>query len=383
VTDRPQPALARATRVALIGLGEAGATIHLPALLGIADVDVVGAVDPDETRRRDASTRLGIPVFADLGELLATPKPDLVIIASPPALHAAHCIAAMNAGADVLCEKPFAASVHEGRDVLACAAAAGRRIAVNHEFRAMPVFRDVIAAVRADAWGPSVVQVWQAIDHNPAGERGWRGQLRRRGLYEAGVHLVDLAVQLFGEMPHAVSATFAAGDDGESAADAIVLAALEFSRGRLAQLVQCRVHRGDRQYLEVRADTRDASFRASFGGRARLTAGFLRSGRPHVALERGASGIAWLERGADRRVLSRNGGMPLVTATRDVIRACVATLRTDAPLPFPATDGVDALRIVAAAYRAAELGRTVALDGPDREATESMPLAGTAEVSTP
>src|SRR5262249_37084813 len=162
-----------------------------------------------------------IPVFADVVELLAKPRPDLVIVASPPALHAAHCIAAMNAGADVLCEKPFTASVREGRDVLARAAAAGRPIAVNHEFRTMRVIGDATACASVTGRRPSVHQVGQATDHAPAGERGWRGQLKRRGLYEAGVHLVDLAVQLFGEMPLAVSATFAGGDDGESAADAI------------------------------------------------------------------------------------------------------------------------------------------------------------------
>ena len=375
MTDGLHSGVGRATRVAVIGLGEAGTTIHLPALRGLADVDIVGAADPDEKRRRGASARHGIPVFRDLVELLAQSRPELVIVASPPALHAAHCVAAMDAGADVLCEKPFTASVREGRDVVARAVAAGRQIAVNHEFRTMPVFRDVIAAARADRQGPVVVQVWQAIDHDSSGESGWRGQLRRRSLYEAGVHLVDLALQLFGETPHAVSATFAPAAEGASAVDAIVLVTLEFSRGRLAQLVQCRVHRGDRQYLEVRVDTRDASFRASFGGRARLTAGFLRSAWPHVAFERGASGLAWVERGAKRRMLSRNGGTPLVTATRDVIRACIGTLRTGAPLPFPATDGLDSLRVVAAAYRASELGRAVPLDGPDGEAIESMSLA--------
>ena len=375
MTDRPRSRAGRATRVAVIGLGEAGATIHLPALRQLAEVEIVGAADPDEKRRREASARLGVPVFGDTGELLAKIAPELVIVASPPALHAGHCIAAMDAGADVLCEKPFAASVREGRDVLAHAVAAGRQIAVNHEFRAMPVFRDVIAAARADGQGPALVQVWQAIDHDPSGETGWRGQLRRRSLYEAGVHLVDLALQLFGETPSAVSATLARAVNGASAADAIVVAALEFSRGRLAQLVQCRVHRGDRQYLEVRADTGGASYRASFGGRARLTAGLLRSARPHVALERGASGLAWVERGAKRHVLSRNGGTPLVAATRDVIRACIDTLRTGVPLPFPAIDGVDCLRVVAAAYRAAELGHVVPLDGPDGEAAQSLSLA--------
>jgi predicted dehydrogenase len=362
-------------RVAVIGLGEAGATIHLPALRGLDDVVVVGAADPDAQRRRDATARAKISGFTDVAELLASTSPQLVIVASPPALHAQHCIAAMEAGADVLCEKPFAASVQEGRALIAHAAAIGRRISVNHEFRAMPIYRDLIAKVRADAGGPVVVQVWQLIDHSPSGERGWRGQLRRRSLYEAGVHLVDIALRLFGETPRAVSATFAAPIEGGAAADAVGLVTLEFSGGRLAQLMQCRVHRGDRQYLEVRADTSDGSFRASFGGRARVTAGLLRSTRPHVAFERAGSGLAWRERGASRSVFSRNGRSPLVTATRDVIRSCVAATAAGVTSAYPAADGVETLRVVSAAYLAADLGRVVALDGPDREELESMPLA--------
>jgi len=367
VTDGIRDEARHPTRVAVIGLGEAGATIHLPALQRVSDVVIVGAADPVESRRNAAASKFGIPVFANPAELLSATRPDLVIVASPPSLHAEHCIVAMDAGADVLCEKPFAASVAEARDILAHADAKGRQIAVNHEFRAMPIFRDLIETVRKESRGPALVQVWQAVSQRPAGEVGWRGQLKRRSLYEAGVHLVDLALQLFGESPYSVSAAFASATGSSSAPDAIVLVTLRFSGGRLAQLVQRRVHRGDRQYLEVRADTADASYRASFGGRARLTAGLLRSARPHLSLERGASGIAWKEQGASRAVFSQNASRPLISATADVIRSCIDAVRTGRPMPFPASDGLETLRVIAAAYTSADLGRSVELDGPDMQ----------------
>ncbi len=361
------------TRVGIIGLGEAGTTIHLPALRGVEGVQVVGAADPDKNRRAAAS-QSGVPVFGDASELFSQARPEFVIVASPPALHARHCVASMEAGAHVLCEKPFAASVREARELIARASGLGRTISVNHEFRAMPIFRDLISQVRNDGSGPVVAQLWQLINHNPASETGWRGALRRRALYEAGVHLVDVALQLFGETPSVVRATFSSG--GESgAADSIVLATLEFSGGRLCQLTQCRMHRGDRQYLEVRADTANASYRASFGGRARLTAGLLRSTRPHVAVERAGSGIAWREQGAARAVFARNGGSPLVASTRSVIQACLAAIAQGKPSPFPATDGLESLRVIAAAYLSADIGRAVALDGPERDSLEALPLA--------
>ena len=360
------------TRVGIVGLGEAGATIHLPALRGLADVAIAGVADPDPSRHGPA-TAAGIPSFASLDHMLRDVHPDVVIVASPPALHAAHCRAAMAAGADVLCEKPFAASVQEARSLLSEAERMSRRLWVNHEFRAMPVFRDVIAAARGDGSGPVVAQLWQMIDHNPASEKGWRGSLRRRALYEAGVHLVDIALQLFGETPRTVRASFAGA--GAGGADAVVLVTLEFSRGRLCQLVQCRVHKGDRQYLEVRADTGSASLRASFGGRARVAVGFLRSTRPTLAFERGGSGVAWRESGAARDALSRNGGAPLVTSTRDVIRDCLAARASKARGAYDAAHGVAALRVIAAAYHSADTGRTVRLDEGLEPAVESLPLA--------
>lgn len=362
------------TRVALVGLGEAGGTIHLPALRGMRGVEFVGAADPDEHRRRDAQRR-GVAVFADSARLLSDARAELVIVASPPALHARHCEEALSAGADVLCEKPFAASVAEARRIVEHARRLGRRVFVNHEFRAMPIYRELLTRARDDPGGVVVAQVWQAIHHDPASESGWRRQLRRRALYEAGVHLVDVALQLFGETPRAVRASFASGA-GASGADAIVLATLEFSRGRLCQITQCRTHRGDRQYLEVRADTNIASYRASFGGRARVSAGMLRSTRPHLAVERAGSGLAWEERGAARAVFARNGGMPLVTATREVIRACIAASQEGSAGGFPAADGIEALRVIAAAYLSQDLGRVVELDGAERVRVESLPLAG-------
>jgi predicted dehydrogenase len=365
------------TRVGIVGLGEAGISIHLPALRAMDGVVVVGAADASEQQRQRVAARERVPVFTSTRELMTEAKPQLVIVATPPAVHAEHCITALEGGADVLCEKPLAASVQQARAVAERAVAVGRSLYVNHEFRAMPVFRAVIDAVRADAAGPVVVQVWQLIDHNPAAERGWRGQLRRRGLYEAGVHLVDLALQLFAEVPRRVSATFAAAGAARAAGDSLSLVTLEFSRGRLAQLVQCRRHRGDRQYMEVRADLADASYRASFGGRARLTLGLLRSPRPHLSIERGGSGIAWREQGPNRRLIARNGSAPLVQASRDVIAACIAGAGRGPALSFPASDGIDALRVVAAAYLSAALGRAVDPDGPDRDTIERLPLAET------
>jgi D-apiose dehydrogenase len=354
-------------KTVVIGLGEAGLGIHLPAARGCVAVTLVGACDPNEARRSRAASAFGVPVFADVDAMFAATSPELVIVATPPDSHAELCLRAFAAGADVLCEKPFTPTLDEADRVLATAAAAGRRIALNHEFREMPIFRALLDEARRPGSGPlAFVQIWQLMHVVPGSELGWRGQLRQRTLFEAGAHLVDFAIALFGGLPISVQAsTSSAG--AASPIDAVVLVTLEFSGGRLAQITQDRVCAGARQYFEVRAETRDASLRASFGGRSRVSAGLFRSTRPHLRFEHGLSGIAWKEMGSTRVPLARNPANPTVVATRAVLDQTVRAFQTKAAAPAEGRLGRDVLRVIAAAYESASTGRRIPLEG-DRPA---------------
>src|SRR5262245_60624400 len=100
-------------RIALVGLGEAGFTIHLPALARMRSVRIVGACDHDEARRRRAADTFGIPVFVAFDEMLQAAPADVVLVGTPPDSHAEYCLRAFATGAHVICEKPFASSVAE------------------------------------------------------------------------------------------------------------------------------------------------------------------------------------------------------------------------------------------------------------------------------
>jgi predicted dehydrogenase len=185
----------------------------------------------------------------------------------------------------------------------------------------------------------------------------------QRTLYEAGVHLVDFLMALFGEKPVSVSCSISSCGVREDETDALALVTLEFSRRRLAQIVQNRLCRGETQYFEVRADGAEASLRASFGGRARLSAGLYRSSRPHVRFEYGTSGIAWRERGTRRTFLARNPKHPGMVATRYVFERTFAAFRDGSRPPAAAEDGRDVLEVIAACYHSAATGRRIALGG--------------------
>jgi predicted dehydrogenase len=350
-------------RVAVVGLGNAGYTLHLPALAGIPSLQTVGAVDLDPSRCQRAAARFGVPTFGNFDEMLSVAKPDVVVVGTPPGSHAEYCLRTLEAGVHVICEKPFVTSLAEADRVLEAARRAGRRVALNHEFREMPIFRAVREATDSGASGKLVfAQVWQLMDLPPWAERGWRGQMLQRTLYEAGVHLVDFLVALFGERPVAVQAWTSTCGVREGESDAVALVTLEFSRGRLAQIVQNRLCKGETQYFEVRADTERASLRASFGGRARLTAGLFRSTRPHLRFEYGVAGIAWQEIGSRRQLLARNPRDPGMMATRFVFERTLAAFRNGGEPPASGESGRDVLAVIGAAYQSAATGARVTID---------------------
>ena len=350
-------------RIALIGLGDAGLNIHLPALAAMRSVTVVGVTDRNQDRRDRAAATCQAPAFADFDAMLAEGRPDAVVIGTPPDSHSAYAIRALGAGAHVLCEKPFVSSLAEADAVLDAASRAGRQVAINHEFREMPIFRAVRDALRRPGAAElGVLQMWQLMDMPPHAESGWRGQMARRTLFEAGVHLVDLAMALFAEKPVSVQASMYA--DRAPAMDAVAAVTLEFSGGRLAQLTQNRLCRGEMQYFEVRADTADQSLRASFGGRARLSAGLFRGTRPHARFEFGRSGIAWTEVRHRRRLLARNPDAPMVAATRLVFEETFAAFTTGTEPPTSGLRAREVLEVILACYDSAETGRRIRLNEP-------------------
>lgn len=345
-------------RVAVVGLGEAGATLHLPAIASHPGAELIAVCDGDASRRDAASARWNVKTYSDVNAMLSESRAELVVVATPPDSHAALCLQVLAAGAHVLCEKPFVMTLDEADRVLAAADRCS--VTVNHEFREMPIFKALIDGTRHPDAGELVfAQAWQLYDMPPWGESGWRGALDRRTLFEAGVHLLDILIGLFGTAPVAVRcATSAAGQDARNR-DALVVATLEFPGGRLAVLTQNRMSRGEPQYLEARADTTKASFRASFGGRARLSAGMHRK-RPHVRFEYGTSGIAWKENGSRRTLLTRNPSNPNVVATRAVLERALVSTRAG-------TAGGDVaharqiMAVIAACYESAASGLRIQL----------------------
>jgi predicted dehydrogenase len=272
-------------------------------------------------------------------------------------------VRALENGAHVICEKPFTMTVEEADHVLAAAAMAGRQVAVNHEFREKPIFKVLRDKVEAGEFGRLVfAQVWQLMNMPPWQEKtAWRAAMANRTLLEGGVHLVDLVLQLFGELPEAVYARHSAGFHTQQDADPVQLVTMEFGDGRLAQITIDRLCKAATSYLEVRADCEHASLRASLGGRAAVQIGKKRAQSAGLRVDLGLGGLAWVEQGLRRRTLARASRRVYVDATAALFRRIVAALEKGEEPPSNGREARDALVVIEAAYESAATGTRIEL----------------------
>lgn len=346
-------------RFALVGLGYATRFLHLPAIASVPNATIVGGSDPSV----EARSSLPFPTFATRDELLRAVEADVVVIASPPHDHADSCIAALEANAHVICEKPFVSSLEEADRVIDTERRTGFTVSVNQEFRFMPIFAALQRAVHDQSIGRAVfAQCTQFMDLAPWDEKvAWRADMSDRSLFEGGVHLVDLLHWCMGGPPSRVTGYASSGLDRSKKADAIHLVTLEWPDGQVAQITINRLSKIGTRYVDIRVDGERSSVVASYGGRAQVRVGLMRSERPGVKIDFGLEGEAWAENGHHRKSLARNKKNSAPLATGELYRQVVESIAAGRPSPVPAVQARSTLRTILASYESARTGATVEL----------------------
>jgi predicted dehydrogenase len=352
-------------RIGYVGLGWATRSFHLPAARRVPDAEPVGGCDQSPGQRTAFERESSLPTFATFEELVERVRPEAVVVATPPDSHADLCLQALGAGLHVICEKPFVATVEQGERVLATAEAAGKSVAVNHEFREKPIFKAVKERIGSSDAGRLVfTQIWQLMNLAPWDEPvAWRAAMPNRTLFEGGVHLVDLLLHLYGEVPSAVVAHHSSGLDPARNADAIHLVTLDFPGGRLAQITIDRLCPAGTRYVELRADCEHESVRASLGGRALVRVGAKRAQGTGIRFEYAPGGLAWTERGLKSRRLARNPRDAGVLGTARLLEGIIRAWHEGREPPSSGREALDGLRVIEAAYRSAAAGERVVVAG--------------------
>jgi UDP-N-acetyl-2-amino-2-deoxyglucuronate dehydrogenase len=192
-------------RTGLVGCGKVG-QIHAAALRRLPESDFVAVCDSDSARAAAFAERHGARPFTDVGAMLRDAGVEAVVIGTPHPLHAAPAIAAAEAGAHVLVEKPLAASLADCDAMLAAARRAGVRLGVISQRRFYEPVRRMKAAIDAGKIGTPVLGVFEMFswrDRAYYQSDPWRGKWATEGggvLVNQSPHQLDLLQWFMGEI---------------------------------------------------------------------------------------------------------------------------------------------------------------------------------------
>ena len=194
----------RPVRLGIVGCGAIAREAHLPVIAGERGVALTVLCDRDRGNATRAARESGVDaaITTDVAELAG--KVDAAIVAVPPRFHAPIAIQLMEMGIDVLCEKPLAITVVDGRRMEEAARRTGRVLAVALMMRFFPHNRWLADLVEDGEIGEVrevIVEDGAPLDWPMASNSYFDRNATGGGvLFDTGVHLLDRVLWLFGDL---------------------------------------------------------------------------------------------------------------------------------------------------------------------------------------
>lgn len=215
----------KAIRVAVVGAGEFGRN-HARVWRDLPDVELVGIVDANPNRAAKIAAEFGTKVIPSEEALIAE-RVDAASVAVPTKEHARVGCRLLEAGLDVLVEKPMAASLGEADALIASAALANRILQVGHVER----FNPAVEAVRPIVTRPLFFEIHRLGVFSPR-------SLDVDVVYDVMIHDLDILLSL---VDSPVTDLKAVGIPVMTDKVDIAHARIEFATGTVANLTASRV----------------------------------------------------------------------------------------------------------------------------------------------
>ena len=190
-----------------INVGFVGAGLQvrrrIPAILSAEGSNVVGITSRTLKTARALGKKFNIRVYDHWKDLVANPTIDVVVVATPPFLHAKISIEALKRGKHVLCEKPLAKTLKEAEEIVKTARRVKRilKCGFNHRFHpAIVGAKEIVEKGKIGnlLFGRGIY----GYCGRPDFEKEWRSNPKYVSggiLMEQGIHLIDLFRWFFGE----------------------------------------------------------------------------------------------------------------------------------------------------------------------------------------
>jgi predicted dehydrogenase len=179
-------------RVAVIGAGSFGRH-HLRVLQASPNADLTGVVDIDHQRAAAAAAEFGCAAYQSLADLSG--RVDAAVIAVPTSVHSDTGGALLEAGIDVLVEKPIAADLASAQRLVETAARNGRILQIGHLER----FNPAIVALKKMVRLPLFFEVHRLSLFSPR-------SLDVDVVLDLMIHDLDIVLDLAGTLPEEIRA---------------------------------------------------------------------------------------------------------------------------------------------------------------------------------
>ncbi len=245
---------------AILGAG-AIARIHVESLLKLKDRCRITAIcdrDLERARKLNDEFKLKCKIFSDMDELFASGLADAASICLPPGLHCACACKALNAGVNVIVEKPMAMSPSQCDLMINAAKAKNLQLAVICQNRWKTGYyrlkKIIDSGILGRIFQVSVNSLWWR--GNNYYDLWWRGTWKVEGggcLMSHGVHHLDLLLWMFG-MPSSVRATLRNLAHNNSECEDLVNAELWYANNMQINLTVSLLNHGEEQSIIVQSE---------------------------------------------------------------------------------------------------------------------------------
>lgn len=196
-------------KVALIGIGGMG-FVHYNAYKKLDNAKIIAVADPRVEMAKEKVGNDDVKVYASIEELLANETPDVVDICTPSYMHKEHAIYAMEAGYDVLCEKPMSISSEDTALIIEASKKTGKRFMTAHVVRFMAPYVYLKSVIDSGELGRPVHIQMKRISAIPKWSwEDWMRDIKKSGgaPIDLSIHDIDFVQYALGE-PESVSAVY-------------------------------------------------------------------------------------------------------------------------------------------------------------------------------
>lgn len=324
-------------RVGILGAGLI-AGVHARTYAVTPGVRVVAIADPVAAKAERVAAEVGAMPVTSLDDLVAVGV-DVVSVCTPPALHAPLTVRSLDAGLQVLCEKPLARSLGEARLIVDAAQRSAGMVMVGHVSRFEPDHRRAKEVVDSGELGEVQMLSHSMTTSLPGwSEGGWLADAKL-----SGGPLVDLAVHSFDFLSWVVGSpcirVHAVAADSPAGPDTYALATVRYASGAMALVETSWAHPASYGFkLKVEI----------VGTKGRLAWSYDDINGGALYVRNGET--TWFDPLGDR-------------GYRAEIRTFVDAVRAGSASPVPVEEAYEALRTALAALESVHTGTTIDLAG--------------------